>query len=162
MIWDQPMTSLYSGGGPLGDGRDMINFLFNPSTVSTDYNVGNVSLQAAMMYQVRGDSGDLLAPLMQTVSWQLYFDRTFELLYGGSPASQNDPGVIGVQADVLQFMQFTGVLSSLSSSQANAVLGTPTQGSAPTSGGIMMLIPSWVYFGNAAQQLANSGEHRRE
>ena len=32
MIWEQPMPSIYSGGGPLGDGRDMINFLFNPST----------------------------------------------------------------------------------------------------------------------------------
>jgi hypothetical protein len=34
MIWDKT-SSLYSGG-PLGDGRDVINFLFNPSTVSTD------------------------------------------------------------------------------------------------------------------------------
>ncbi len=122
MIWDQPMPTLYSGGGPLGDGRDVINFLFNPSTVTADYNIANASLQAAMMYQVPGDSGNLLAPLLnQTVSWQLYFDRTFELLYGGDATSQNDPGVIGVQADVYQFMQFTGILASLSNQQANSI-----------------------------------------
>lgn len=167
MIWDAPMTSLYSGGGPLGDGRDVINFLFNPSTVTSDYNIGNASLQAAMMYQVPGDSGNLLAPMLyQTVSWQLYFDRTFELLYGGDPTSVNDPGVIGVQADVYEFMQFTGVLASLDNSQAQSVQSTggATVGSvasgtaaAVTTGGIMMMVPSYVYFGNASQQYANSG-----
>ena len=161
------MPSIYSGGGPMGDGRDLINFLFNPSTVATDYNIGNATLQAAMMYQMPGDSGILLAPLLnQTVSWQLYFDRTFELLYGGDATSQNDPGVIGVQADIYQFMQFTGVLASLSNQQANSIqsaggaaVGSAAIGtaSAQTTGGIMMMIPAYVYFGNAAQQYANSG-----
>jgi hypothetical protein len=99
---------------------------------------------------------------MQTVSWQLYFDRTFELLYGGSPASQNDPGVIGVQADVLQFMQFTGVLASLSSSQANAVLGTPAQGNAPTSGGHHDDDPLLVVRGQCRAAVRQQQEHRRE
>jgi hypothetical protein len=162
MIWSDPMTSFYSAGGPLGDGRDVINFLFNPSTVTSDYNIGNASLQAAMMYQVPGDSGNLLAPLFtQTVSWQLYFDRTFELLYGGNASSAvNDPTVIGVQADVYAFMQFTGVLASLDNQQATQVLGSAgaSGSSAPsTTGGIMMMIPSYVYFGNASQQYANSG-----
>ena len=127
MIWEKA-SSLYSGGGPLGDGRDAINFLFNPSTVSTDYNVGNASLQAAMMYQVPGDSGSLLAALFtQTVSWQLYYDRTFELLYGTPGSAVNDPTTIGVQADVYQFMQFTGLLASLDSSEARRC-SVPPQG----------------------------------
>jgi hypothetical protein len=161
MIWDQPQTSLYgTSGGPLGDGRATVGFLFNPSTVSSDYNIGNASLQAAMMYPVPGDSGNLLSPLQyQTVSWQLYFDRTFELLYGGDPTSVNDPGVIGVQADVLAFMQFTGVLASLSNSEATTILGgvgASGAGAPTTTGGIMMMIPSYVYFGNASQQYASS------
>jgi hypothetical protein len=119
MIWAKPMTSFYSGGGPLGDGRDMIKFSFNPSTVSTDYNVANASLQATMMYTVPGDQGNLLSPLLsQTVSWSLYFDRTYELNYGGNSSAVNDPAVVGVQADVYQFMQFTGVLADLDKQRA--------------------------------------------
>lgn len=155
MIWEKPSALYSGGGGPLGDGRDMISFLFNPSTVSTDYNIANASLQAAMMYPVPGDNGNLAAPLQQTVSWQLYFDRTFELLYGTPSGAVNDPTVIGVQADVYQFMQFTGVLMQLTSSEATQVLGKPSQGSAPTTGGIMMMIPAYVYFGNSFNQ-ANS------
>jgi len=154
MIWEKP-SSLFSGGGALGDGRDVINFLFNPSTVSTDYMIGNSSIQAAMMYRVPGDSGNLLAPLSQTVSWQLYFDRTFELLYGTPDGSVNDPSIIGVQADVYQFMQFTGVTASLDNGQATAVLGGPGAtgpGASPTTGGIMMMMPCYVYFGNASNQ----------
>lgn len=162
MIWGQKHFLSYNGG-PLGDGRDMINFLFNPSTVSTDYNVGNASLQAAMMYTVPGDSGNLLAPLlMQTVSFQLYFDRTYELNYGGNSSAVNDPAVIGVQADVYQFMQFTGLLANLAPNQANQIqstgdsaVGNTATGTAQavTTGGIMMMIPCYVVFGNALQQM---------
>jgi hypothetical protein len=107
-----------------------------------------------MMYQIPGDSGNLLAPLQQTVSWQLYFDRTFELLYGTPTSAVNDPSVIGCQADVYQFMQFTGVLASLNNQQAAQVLtsGDTTAAASTTTGGIMMMMPAYVYFGNAASQ----------
>lgn len=163
MIWSQPMTSVYSGGGPLNDGRDMIRFMFNPSTVSTDYNIANASLQAAMMYTVPGDQGNLLAPLLyQTVSFDLYFDRTYELNYGGNSSAVNDPAIIGCQADVYQFMQFTGVNAQLNKSQAQAIQGAggATVGNAQSgtaqavqTGGIMMMVPCYVFFGSAVQQL---------
>lgn len=173
MIWGQTMPTLYSGGGPLGDGRDLINFLFNPSTVSTDYNIGSATMQAAMMYQMPGDNTNLLAPLLQqTVSFQLYFDRTYELNYGGNSAAVNDPAVIGVQADVYQFMQFTGVLATLDATQAAqqtqqlasqvtssgiTVSGSTSAASASLSaGGMMMMIPCYVVFGNAFQQMNNN------
>lgn len=162
MIWAQQNFLGYTGG-KLGDGRDMIDFLFNPSTVSTDYNVANASLQAAMLYTVPGDSGNLLAPLLQqTVSWQLYFDRTYELNFGGNSGQVNDPAVIGVQADILQFMQFTGVLASLNNSDAKGVqgyggnsVGQPSSGTAGlvTTGGVMMMVPSYVFFGNPLAQI---------
>src|SRR6202161_1175463 len=98
MIWESGGGNLGYTGGELADGRDVINFLFNPSTITTDYNIANASLQAAMMYQVPGDNGNLLSPLlMQTVSFQLFFDRTYELNYGGNSSAVNDPAVIGVQ-----------------------------------------------------------------
>lgn len=152
MIWDQPMTSLYDGGGPLGDGRDVINFLFNPSTVTSDYTIANTSLQAAMLYQVPGDNGNLTAPLSQTVSWQLYFDRMYELAYGTPDGSTNDPTVIGCQADVLQFMQFTGLLASLSESDQASILGGAATSSGVSAGGIMMMVPCWAFFSNSFNQ----------
>lgn len=162
MIWSQQNFLGYTGG-PIGDGRDIINFLFNPSTVNTDYNVANASLQAAMMYTVPGDSGNLLAPLLQqTVSWQLYFDRTYELNYGGNSGQVNDPAVIGVQADIYQFMQFTGILATLNNSGAKTIqgyggnaVGSASNGSANpvTTGGVMMMVPCYVFFGNALAQI---------
>lgn len=162
MIWGQANFLGYSGG-PFGDGRDMINFLYNPSTITSDYNVANASLQAAMMYAVPGDSGNLLAPLVQqTVSWQLYFDRTYELNYGGNSSAVNDPAVIGVQADIYQFLQFTGLLATLNASQATSVLGgvgATGPGAASTTGGIMMMIPSYVFFGNALAQMSQNASN---
>lgn len=164
MIWDQPMTSIYkSSGGGGGNGRDLINFMFNPSTVNTDYNVGSVALQAAYLYPVPGDNGNIAAPLLQqTVSFQLYFDRTFELAYGtGATGLVNDPTIYGVQADVYQFMQFTGLLASAGST-SSALASTPVTNAgtvasnigaqtavvSANSQGIMMMVPCWVFFGN--------------
>lgn len=173
MIWDAKGGNLGYQGGPHGDGRDMIQFLYNPSTISTDYNVANGSLQFSMMYPMPGNgSTPPIAPLQQSVQWQLYFDRTFELNYGSGSGTgkgqSNDPGVIGVQADVLQFMQFTGVLYQDTQSLGNVLSGSTSGavnaiGSAITTsyaalgaGGICMMIPSWVYFGNAAAVVADA------
>lgn len=173
MIWsDKRMANSFGYvGGPMGDGRDMIYFALNPSTVSSDYTIGNSSIQAAVMQQVPGDSGNFLAPLQQTVSWQLYYDRTYELNWPQGTNSANDPGAIGVQADVLQFAQFTGLLSStqgLSSTDVNALIdttaGTTSTGATVSSkqlgsvlanGGMMMMIPCYVFFGNAWNQVAS-------
>lgn len=169
MIWAQARPK-YTGG-PLNDGRDMINFMFNPATVTSDYNLNpNSSTAAAMDYMVPGDMGTIApTPLQQTVSWDLYFDRTYELNYGGNSSAPNDPAVIGVQADVYQFLQFTGVtdsgnfnysntLSAINSAAslkgqnagnglANQVLGSLR------SGGIMQFIPCNVFFGSASDQM---------
>lgn len=179
MVWDAkggPFTPAYVGG-PFGDGRDMINFLYNPSTISTDFTIANGSLQAGMMFPLGGTTPILATPLQQSVSWQLYFDRTYELNYGtgggAGNGKQNDPGVLGVQADVVQFMQFTGMLSgstaNLIQSYANAASGgaTVTGGigetvsaaqyaSAIGNGGIVQMVPAWVYFGNAGAAVASA------
>ena len=156
------MESIYGNkGGPLGDGRDLVKFLFNPATISSYFAVANASLQAAMMYQVPGDQANLLAPLLnQSVSWSLYFDRTYELNYGGNSSAVNDPAIIGCQADVYQFMQFTGILANLSRQQANALSSATAKAGGGSStakfsatGGIMMMVPCYVFFGSALSQL---------
>lgn len=165
MIWEKTGAGLGYTGGELGDARDMIHFLFNPSTITADYNIANTALAAATMYTNPVDQG-AYAPqaLSQTVSWDLYFDRTYELNYGGNSSAINDPAVIGVQADVYQFMQFTGVtyegsrgastyLAQLAGDPAlKAGLGGEILGTLRTSG-LMMVMPCFVFFGNALAQM---------
>ncbi len=92
------------------------------------------------------------------------FDRTYEVNQGkfnsngtansrGLPA--NDPSIIGVQADVMQMMQFTGMLTNYSYGTAmSSQLLTTTPTTAATNfsinQGIMQLVPSYAYFGNAS------------
>jgi hypothetical protein len=173
MIWDAAGNSNGLGytGGKFGDGRDVINFQFNPSTIASTYAVANSSLQAALLYPVPGSTGTLLAPLQQSVSFDLYYDRLFELNYGtgangAGTGLPNDPGVIGCQADVIQFMQFTGMFANLNSTSSQDVLtgaiggvsalsGTQvTSGqlsAALGAGGIEIMLPTWLFFSNLTQ-----------
>jgi hypothetical protein len=159
MIWASPGLPGYSG-------LATVHYLYNPSTVSSDYNMADASAQASLNFPNPGDSAQLAIPLSQTVQWSLMFDRTYEL-WGqyapdGTPSNVfnggNDPTSIGVQADVMQFMQFTGVLSTYQ-------YGTNGQGgliTAPTAAaqnyglnqGIMQMVPAWAYFG--ASNVANN------
>lgn len=176
MIWDGTGKTYGLGytGGKFGDGRDMINFQFNPSTISSSYAVANASLQAAMLYPVPGSTSTLLAPLQQNVSFDLYYDRMYELNFGtgangAGTGLANDPAVIGCQADVLQFMQFTGMFANLNSTANQDVLTgaigstSPTSGTQVTSGqlsaalgsgGIEIMIPTWLFFSNLTQSPA--------
>lgn len=173
LIWADAGWMNYTGG-ELGDGRDVIHFMFNPSTVSTSYTTANATLQAAMMFPDPGSTGVLLAPLQQTVSWDLYYDRTFELAFGDNPGAANavnNPSVIGCQADVLQFMQFTGVLANLGAysgavsaltgpAGTTTATGTTTNAGATTAalsqGGMMMMVRAYVFFGNPVMQAAGT------
>lgn len=171
MLWDQPGGNLGYTGGSLGN-RDKIDFQFNPSTINSSYTVANGSMQASMLFPTPGSTSTYLAPLQgQNVSFDLYYDRTMELNYGSGQGSgkgqPNDPAVLGCQADVLQFMQFTGMLANLSTLGANgvggynAILGGTTGASLPAtsigSGGIMIMQPAWIYFSNSLNQAFTNG-----
>lgn len=147
MIWDKPL--------PGYGGRAVVRYLYNPSTVSADFNIADASAQASLNFPNPGDSAMLAIPLSQTAQWSLMFDRTFDLwnsfTTGGVPIN-NENGVgatqIGVQADVLAFMQFTGMLTNYSYGTSGSA---PTQQNAnlAANSGIMQLVPSWAYFGNS-------------
>lgn len=148
MIWDQPLPG-YSD-------KASIHYLYNPSTVSADFNIADATAQAALNFPNPGDTAMLAIPLSQTVSWTLMFDRTYEL-WGkynsdGTPVNPNvkanDPAVIGVQADVMQFMQFTGMLTNYSYGTATAT-GLTQNSNYSVNQGIMQLVPCYAYFGNS-------------
>lgn len=145
LIWDQPLP----GYGQ----RAVVNYLFNPSTVSSDFAMSNTSAQAANLYPNPGDSAYLAIPISQTAQWSLLFDRTFEVQSAynssGLPAngsnSSLDAGILGVQADVMAFMQFTGMF--FNNGNLPSQVATANTNLAANSG-IMMQVPSWAYFGN--------------
>lgn len=155
MIWASPGLSAYNG-------LAMIQYLYNPSTVASDYNVASADAQAAMNFPTPGNSAQLAIPLSQTVQWSLMFDRTFELWNGysanGLPnaiatsanngTASTDPSVIGCQADVLAFMQFTGMLANWSGASATALGGAQATSLLAGNSGVMALIPAWAIFAN--------------
>lgn len=153
MIWDQPI--------PGYNAKAIVHYMYNPSTVSADFSMSDPSTQAAMNFPISSDTADLAVPLSQSVSWSVMYDRTYELNQGGvfnddgtviNPGqyTQNDPRILGAQADVMQWLQFTGMLTNYS-------YGTATGDQAPTgkgldfsaSQGIMQLVPCYAFFGNA-------------
>lgn len=62
MVWDSTIpVQGYSG-------QAMVNFLFNPSTVTATYSlIPDTSVQAAMLFPQAYNSTDLRVPLSQTV-----------------------------------------------------------------------------------------------
>ena len=151
MIWDKPLPGYGS--------RATIQYLYNPSTVSSDYNIADASAQAALNFPNAGDTAMLAIPLSQTAQWTLMFDRTFEVWNSynsdGLPsgtASAVDAGTLGCQADVLAFMQFTGMLTNYSygTNGSGGTITAPTTAAQNMSAnaGIMQLVPAWAFFSN--------------
>lgn len=144
MVWDVAggnNGALGYTGGPY-DGRATFHFMYNPQSVSANFATEATNTQAAMLYNNPGASNLLAIPLSQSAQWTLYFDRTFEVNYNRPNNTVNDPAVIGVQADVLQMMQFTGMMSNKAAGLS--AIKTPVV----NKGGVMLNIQSWVYFGN--------------
>lgn len=143
--------------------NSVIHFQYNPSTVSADYNIADPSAQAALNFPNPGDTAQLAIPLSQTVNWTLMYDRTYELQGATNPdgttrfpnAQANDPRVIGCEADVMQFKDFTGMLTNYTygTNGAGGTLTAPSQSSQNYSlnQGIMQLVMCYAYFGNSGQ-----------
>lgn len=148
MIWEKPVQGYSS--------EATMHFLYNPSTVSAQYNMADSSVGASLMFPTGFNDTNLRVPLNQTVEWSLLFDRTYELWQqynsDGSPKksagdNKNNPAVVGVLADIRQMEQFTGMNIGFSSGNNNTTGATST--SIAGHQGILQLIPSYVYFGDS-------------
>jgi hypothetical protein len=147
MVWDHVIQ-----GYP---DKCMVRFLYNPGVVATSYAIDSSqsSTETTLLYADPSDQASYLAPMNQTVSFALLFDRSFELwgsyLTNGQPAggksAVNDPAVNGVGVDILALKQFTYQLAAANQSNAGAQNGNASAGASIQ--GIMNFIPTWVYFG---------------
>ena len=86
MIWDSPGLPLQYGSA-----LATVHYLYNPSTVASDFNIASASAQASLNFPNPGDSAQLAIPLSQTVQWSLMLNRTFELWgnYGADGTPNN-------------------------------------------------------------------------
>lgn len=164
MIWDTVNGNPQSLGYAAGTAAQ-VNFLFNPSQVTAQYQTTDASMQSATMLPVPGDPSKPFIPLNQTVEFAILFDRTYELWsLAGNP--NTNPGVnpatalqtIGVDVDIRAVRQFTGMTATgaglnqattQTPGGAGGAAGTNISPGTPGSltQGIMLLIPSFVYFG---------------
>ena len=146
MIWEKPITG-YSD-------KAKFNFLYNPSTVEATYYMSTPGVSASLLFPNANDTSDLRVPLNQTVEWSVLFDRTYELWgsykadgqpRGGRKSPNNNPGQVGVLADIYQMQQFTGMNVAYEGTGVRQAISDTNLGGRQ---GIMQLIPSYVYFGD--------------
>jgi hypothetical protein len=155
------------------------NFLFNPSTISTSYQIASGQAQAAMMYgSASGVDQSLLLPLQQQTSFTLMFDRTYEL---NDPTSSTLMKNFGVDMDIAALRQYTGMYAGVYTQGANtnanfstftsnnteqSTAGTPrtnpnqvSKSNGPTgqlSQGVMQVTLGYIYFSGPTSTPATS------
>ena len=150
MIWDQTQPGY-------GSNRARVTFLYNPTTITVNYALNPSSaLTSALTFQQSGLKAAPMAPMSQSISFSLLFDRTFELwnsytskgVPGKLSGVDNDimnPHARGVLTDVLALQQYTGQLAN-SQFQAQAK-SAPAVTSTFQLQGIQEMMLGWVYFG---------------
>lgn len=126
-IEEDTTTGLYLHSGS----ARRVDFLFAPSTISTSYSMGaqeeDIPLASGM--DPRDSTGAYRGVTNQTLSFQLLFDRTFEVQGGDKD---------GVWKDAKAFLTLVGVEddSTLTSGDLTGV-----------ANGVMMFVPVWFRFG---------------
>lgn len=89
-----------------------LNFLFNPSAISASYAIIADDASAILTFPNADDVADLNAPINQSVSLSLLFDRTYELW--DSSKVNTEVGKYGCQVDVKAMKQLVGMSADLS------------------------------------------------
>lgn len=112
-----------------------VEFLFNPTEINASYSVQFQG--AAKQYPNLNDTALLRTGLSQSVSFTLLFDRTYAFFNNKG----GDLAALGVDVDVRQMRQFTGMyVAAKNQAQANG------GASFTVAQGIMAQIPSYVFF----------------
>lgn len=121
----------------------MLNFLYNPSTVSVNHSTDAANQVMPPYTRSDLDTGVPLVAAGGTLSFALLFDRTYEM---SDPTKFNTiEGTYGVMADIHVLYNLVGINTS---QEAQATDGED----AATSGnvlGIMQMSPVWCRFGQA-------------
>ncbi|MFE9834038.1 hypothetical protein ACFYP4_02645 [Streptomyces sp. NPDC005551] len=143
----------------LGKVQYRVKFLYNPSVVavshSTDAATATVTPQN---YRNPLDKGAWNIPLAASVSFNLLFDRTYELWGSNAEPNSGDatqgPERVGVRADIEALYRVVGILMPETKISGNSRQTDGTKNLPPTTyvysngdPGPMPLTPVTVYFG---------------
>lgn len=137
----------------LGKTQYSVRFLYNPSVVqvshSTDVANGPVTPQN---YRNPLDKGDWNVPLAATVSFNVLFDRTYELWKKSGAKNSNDytegSGEAGVRVDVEALYRVVGIYQPVAvQPPTTSPSTTPANLYSNGDPGPMPLTPVTVYFG---------------
>jgi hypothetical protein len=156
MLWDTSQT--FPAGYSKANGPAYILFLFNPSTISASYEMASSGAQAAVNFPVASDPAQLIVPLAQSISFSLYFDRTYEMNTQGATNQIQD---LGVDVDVIAIRQFTGMYAQeYTSNLVSGAVGQTNPGLNAKGGlsqGIMQLTLGYLYFSGPGTALSFYG-----
>jgi hypothetical protein len=134
-----------------------INFLFNPSTITTSYVLQDSGAQAALNFPNAAEPLALAVPLNQQCEFSLLFDRTYEMTVD---LVAGDIALIGVDVDVRAVRQFTGMyatdytdIGSAATAGTGGAAGTADVDNSGATGvaggltqGLMQMVPAFLYF----------------
>ncbi|MCM3921723.1 hypothetical protein ND748_08605 [Frankia sp. AiPs1] len=136
--------------------RVELNFLYNPSIVTASHSVDlNADGVLPSYARNKDDIGSYITPLNATVSFDLLFDRTYELW--DSAKSKQEEYQTGVLADIGTFYKMVGMYDQY----ATTVQGSGKTGDAvmKSSGSLGPMIPTnaVVLFGAWSNSLSYYG-----
>ncbi|MFD9815127.1 hypothetical protein [Streptomyces sp. NPDC059080] len=138
------MVTAFPKGGKSKENRFyMLNFLYNPSTVSVNHNTDAANQVMPPYTRSDLDEGVPLVAAGGTLSFALLFDRTYEM----SDPTKFDTveGTYGVMADVHVLYNLVGINTPQESQAQDGDAKAPSGNVL----GIMQMSPVWCRFGQA-------------
>lgn len=157
-----PVPTMYSAQNPA-----TLSFQYNPSTVSYSSSLSTSgATTAALEFASAANATELLAPLTQSLSFSLLFNRIFEVQGAyktdGTPVQDSgimDPRTHGCYVDIIAMAQFAGQLAGDAGAGKNnkpahpppKKQNTTSQSDVNTSliyQGPSFLIKSWLHLGS--------------
>jgi hypothetical protein len=137
----------------LGRIQYSVRFLYNPPEVDVNHSTDAASAPVTPQnYRNPLDKGAWNIPLATTVSFNLYFDRTYELWSKSGPVDPNDytqgSGEAGVRVDVEALYRVVGIFQPTAvQPPTTSPNTTPSNLYSNGDPGPMPLTPVTVYFG---------------
>ncbi|MEV6309994.1 hypothetical protein AB0M10_15515 [Streptomyces sp. NPDC051840] len=143
------VTAFPKGGSSKSNKFYSLNFLYNPSAVSVNHSTDAANQVMPPYTRSDLDEGVPLVAAGGTLTFQLLFDRTYEM---SDPTKFSTiEGTYGVMADIHVLYNLVGI-NTAQDAQATGTDEAPTSGSVV---GIMQMSPVWIRFGQARKSFSD-------
>ncbi|MFF8283346.1 hypothetical protein ACF06W_11555 [Streptomyces albus] len=142
------MVTAFPKGGKKKNRFYMLNFLYNPSTVSVNHSADAANQVMPPYVRSDLDEGTPLVAAGGTLNFALLFDRTYEM---SDPGKFNTvEGTYGVMADIHVLYNLVGINTAQEAQSTD-----DDQASSGKVVGIMQMSPVWCRFGQARHSFSD-------